>query len=690
MWKQHFLLAVCLILVGLDQQAFASNQPSNNLINDAESGVFMMRAVAGNTRDYTPATLLNTDVDIKVSGPVAHVTVKQSFFNQGQAFAEGVYVFPLPDKSAVNGMQMRIGQRLIVGDIKEKSVAKKIYQQAKRAGKRAALVEQQRPNLFTSSVANIAPGEAIEVTITYVETLQLDGNHFSLRFPMTLTPRFMPSPDSDAIHSLDAAPTNQPFVTRFIEGLKQITPPQVSANSVAPELRNPVKIRAYIDAGQSIENLISPYHSTHNTYDGKGYAVNLRMPQVPMDRDFVLHWDIANGEQSSAAFYTENIAGQHYGLLMLMPPQHESQQAAIDREVIFIIDTSGSMGGESIRQAKQSLLQALQRLQPRDSFNVIEFNSTHSQLFQQTRSASAVNIQSALNFVRNVQAGGGTQMQSPLHAALTMPSNNRENLRQVVFITDGAVGNENALFALTHQLLGNSRLFTVGIGSAPNSYFMRKAAEFGKGSFTHIGSTTEVDEKMRALFSKLENPVLRDIRIDFPQGMTAEMWPAKIPDLYKGEPVLVAMKFNTQPNNMTVSGLSGPSGNWQREIDIEQSQQHHGTSTLWARNKIAALMDRITRGESEQSIKPGIVKVAVDHKLLSRYTSFVAVDKTPVRNPNTPLKTSKVANLTAHGSSGGHASYPATASGVQLWWLMAILLMLAAALQARLNKIKQA
>jgi Ca-activated chloride channel family protein len=403
-----------------------------------------------------------------------------------------------------------------------------------------------------------------------------------------------------------------------------------------------------------------------------------------------LFWDIANGEQSSAAFYTENIAGQHYGLLMLMPPQHESQQAAVDREVIFIIDTSGSMGGESIRQAKQSLLQALQSLQPRDSFNVIEFNSTHSQLFQQTRSASTVNIQSALNFVRNLQAGGGTQMQAPLRAALTMPSNNRENLRQVVFITDGAVGNENALFALTHQLRGNSRLFTVGIGSAPNSYFMRKAAEFGKGSFTHIGSTTEVDEKMRALFSKLENPVLRDIRIDFPQGMTAEMWPAKIPDLYKGEPVLVAMKFNTQPNNMTVSGLSGPSGNWQREIDIEQSQQHQGTSTLWARNKIAALMDRITRGESEQSIKPDIIKVAVDHKLLSRYTSFVAVDKTPVRNPNTPLKTSKVANLTAHGSSGGHASYPATASGVQLWWLMAILLMLAAALQARLNKIKQA
>ena len=684
MWKQHCIFAVCLLIVGFDQQAFANQQTSSNLINDAESGVFMMRAVAGNTRDYTPATLLNTDVDIKISGPVAHVTVKQSFFNQGQAFAEGVYVFPLPEQSTVNGMKMRIGQRLIVGNIKEKAIAKKLYKQAKRAGKRAALVEQNRPNLFTSSVANIAPGEAIEVTITYVETLKLDGNRFSLRFPMTLTPRFIPSPDSGAIHSLDTAPTNQPFVTRFIEGLKQMTPPQVSVNSVAPELRNPVKIRAYIDAGQAIENLITPYHSTHNTYDGKGYAVNLRTPQVPMDRDFVLHWNIANGEQASAAFYTENIAGDDYGLLMLMPPQYQQTQASIDREVIFIIDTSGSMGGESMRQAKQSLLQALRGLQPQDSFNVIQFNSTHSQLFNQALSANAVNTQKALNFVGNLQAGGGTQMQAPLRAALTMPSNNRESLRQVVFITDGAVGNENALFALTHQLLGNSRLFTVGIGSAPNSYFMRKAAEFGKGSFTHIGSTAEVDEKMRGLFNKLENPVLRDIHIDLPEGLSAEMWPSKIPDLYNGEPVLVAMKLNTLPNNISINGRSR-AGNWLRDIDIEQSQQHRGTSTLWARNKISALMDRITRGESEDSLKPEIVKVAVNHKLLSRYTSFVAVDKTPVRNPNTPLKNSKVANLNPKGQQ----AFPKTASGVQLWWLIGALLILAAVLQARLHKITQ-
>ena len=687
MWKQHFILAICLIIVGLEPQALANQAASNHLINDAESGVFMMRSVATNSRDYTPATLLNTDVDIQISGPVAHVSVKQSFFNQGQAFAEGLYVFPLPDESAVSGMQMRIGQRLIVGDIKEKAVAKRVYQQAKRAGQRAALVEQQRPNLFTSSVANIAPGEAIEVTITYVQTLKLEGNRFSLRFPMTLTPRFMPSPDSGAIHSLDSAPTIQPFVTRFIQGLKQITAPQVDAHSLAAELRNPVKIRAYIDAGQPIKNLISPYHSTHNRFDGKGYAVNLRMPHVPMDRDFVLHWDIANGEQASAAFYTENIAGDEYGLLMLMPPQHDTRDQAIDREVIFIIDTSGSMGGESIRQAKQSLLHALQGLKTEDSFNVIEFNSTHSQLFKQSRSASAANIQQALSFVGNLQAGGGTQMQAPLRAALSMPSSNSENLRQVVFITDGAVGNENALFALIHQLLGNSRLFTVGIGSAPNSYFMRKAAEFGQGSFTHIGSTGEVDEKMRALFSKLESPVLRDIRIDLPEGVTAEMWPAKIPDLYQGEPVLVTMKLNKRPHNINVSGRNNAViGNWQRSIDIEQSQQHNGTSTLWARNKIASLMDRITRGESEQSIKPAIVKVAVEHKLLSRYTSFIAVDKTPVRNPNTPLKTSKVANLTPRGQQ----AFPKTASGVQLWWLMGILFMLTAVLQARLNKIRQA
>ena len=289
----------------------------------------------------------------------------------------------------------------------------------------------------------------------------------------------------------------------------------------------------------------------------------------------------------------------------------------------------------------------------------------------------------------NLQADGGTEMAGPLRAALTMPSSaelesSNTKLRQIVFITDGAVGNENGLFALTHQLLGNSRLFTVGIGSAPNSYFMRKAAEFGRGSFTHIGSTSEVDEKMQQLFQKLENPVLQDIRIELPAGITAEMWPAKVPDLYQGEPVLVAMEFNQLPSHITVRGQGDTP--WQRKISLGQSQGHSGISTLWARNKISALMDRMTRGESEQTIKPEIVDVALKHKLTSRYTSFVAVDKTPVRNPNTPLKTDKIANMTAKGSNGGSAAYPATATGVQLWWLMAIVLALFAAMQRRFKQ----
>ncbi len=663
------VLMLCLLLSGSPVLADELSPESirQNPLNAAESGVFLMRtATAGDApAQYTPATLLNTEVDIKVSGPIAKVTLKQRFFNQGQAFAEGIYVFPLPEQSAVNGMEMRLGQRRIVGEIQPRQKARQIYQQAKREGKRAALLEQQRDNLFTSSVANIAAGESIEVSISYIETLQLDGNRFSLRLPLTLTPRFIPT---DRIQP-DAA--------------SAITPPQVAAQDVPAEWRNPVTLRAYIDAGQAIEQLHSPYHRIHSRYDGHGYQVSLRDPQIPADRDFVLHWDIANGEQSSAAFYTETIAGEEYGLLMLMPPQHAAQPR-VEREVIFIIDTSGSMGGESIRQAQQSLQYALRRLQPGDGFNVIEFNSQFSQLFGQMRPASTENIREALAFAGQLQADGGTEMLPALRAALTLPGD-VEKLRQVVFITDGAVGNESELFALIHQLLGKTRLFTVGIGSAPNSYFMRKAAEFGRGSFTHIGKPEEVDAQMSALFRKLEHPAVQDIRIQLPEGVEAEMWPATVPDVYLGEPVLVAMKLNRQPERFLVSGQSSGrnSQRWQREVELSAPRQHSGIGTLWARRKISALLDRITRGEQAEAAEAELVQVALAHQLSSRYTSFVAVDKTPVRDPGSPLNTTKVANLLPKG-----IAFPATASGVQLWWWLGGLLMLCAAIQRRLQRAR--
>ena len=339
--------------------------------------------------------------------------------------------------------------------------------------------------------------------------------------------------------------------------------------------------------------------------------------------------------------FTEKHGDQHYALLMVMPPAKEVAAARLPREVIFVIDTSGSMSGSSIAQAKEALELAVSRLAEQDSFNVIEFNSYAKALYPDARPASAANRGNAVQFVRRLQSQGGTEMALALNLAL----NGRENpgrVRQVIFLTDGAVGNEDGLFKLIKDKLGDSRLFTVGIGSAPNSHFMSKAAQTGRGTFTYIGKIEEVKEKMGGLFAKLESPVLKGIEIAWPG--TVEAWPKRIPDLYLGEPIVVSALLDKAEGDIRLSGLRGEVHEkpWQATLPLADARVGRGMGVLWAREKIASHIDSLRDGGKEEDVRDAVVEVALAHHLVSKYTSLVAVDKTPARPKEEDLKSGAI------------------------------------------------
>lgn len=629
-----------------------------------QSGSLLMRMSEG----YVTATLLNTDVNIVVNGLVARVSVKQEFENSGQEWVEGVYVFPLPDTAAVDQMRMYIGDRFIEGEIREKEQARKEYEQAKSEGRKTSLVEQQRANLFTTSVANIAPGEKLIIEIEYLEDLRYESGMFSLRYPMTLTPRYIPG------HGLpDRKGSGWSADTTLVDDASLITPPMVSASR-----GHRVSLEASVNAGMPLEIIASRYHPVNVSETNGEYQVSLAGGRAPMDHDFELLWRPVPSASPRAMAFSETINGEPHYLLMVVPPQSELvADAAMPREMIFIIDTSGSMHGVSIAQAKQALLRALQTLRPGDRFNVIEFNSYTTPLFPASVTADRANIDAAKTFVSKLESNGGTEMHSALSFALRTPPS-ESFLRQIIFITDGAVGNEEGLFQLIDSKLKGARLFTVGIGSAPNSWFMRKAAETGRGTFTVISALHEVGEKMDRLFNKLENPQVTDIEVQWPGGVLVDSYPKIVPDLYLGEPVVVKARVSgeLQPGEVVRIAGNSVSGAWSNELALASRSPSAGVAALWARARIDNLLDELRRGADEAEVRPAAVETALTHHLVSKYTSLVAVDKTPVRPAGDPLDSEQVANLMPHGQSGAAIfGFPATATNAEVLQLTGLALL---------------
>ncbi|MGU3449305.1 marine proteobacterial sortase target protein [Methylobacterium sp. 391_Methyba4] len=599
-------------------------------------GGLMLRGPAGAAP--AEAVQLATDISVDVSGPTARATVTQAFRNTTADWVEGTYVYPLPEDAAVDGMKLVVGNRVIVADIRERAAAKRAYEAAKAAGQSAALTAQERPNIFTNAVANIGPGETVVVQITYQQTIPVSGETRTLRLPLVVAPRYTPAPAAVDAVSLDgvAEAARDPVPDRA-----RISPPVLDPALSPPT--NPVAVTVRLQAGFAVGAVRSATHAIRVTETGpEARTVTLADGVVPADRDLELTWEPAPSRVPGLGLVRETVAGRTYLLAAVNPPALEPDAATRPaRDVTFVIDNSGSMSGASMRQAKAGLLAGLARLTPQDRFNVIRFDDTWDALHPEPVPATRAALAEAERFVAALEARGGTEMLAPLKAALADPHPEDGRVRQVVFLTDGAVGDEERIFAAIHANLGRTRLFMVGIGSAPNGHLMRHAAEIGRGSFTEIRDLALVGERTRALYEKLESPAVTDLTATFSVPGVA-VTPGALPDLYRGEPLVFAAQLpeaaeGIAHGTVTVSGRVG-GRTWTRTLPLAAAGTGAGISKVWARSRIGETETaRITGRLGAEAADATILALALEHGLTTRLTSLVAIDATPRRAPGTPL-----------------------------------------------------
>ena len=695
-----FVISVYLVFGLLFQHVYASTDKDKLDPYRSQHGSVWLLPDDG---VYIEAMQMQTDVDYEVTGHIARATVKQQFRNTSSLWAEGLYVFPLPENAAVDRFRMVIGERIIEGQVKERIAAKKSYERARSAGKKASLIEQQRPNVFTTSLANIAPGEEIILEFEFQQTLDYKEDSYRLRFPMVVGPRYHAGQFHTGKVYTDQDNTEQ-------ASIKNITKPAPGDTSVYTETsssnKHQIRIHVSLDAGVSLYDLNSSYHRINiNQTSESRYVISTTGESMAADRDFELVWKPQLGNEPKLSVFNEIVADkdgdtENYAMVSLLPPDlSHLQQKVQSRDVVFVIDVSGSMAGTSIEQAKSALITALDGLSEIDRFNIIWFNDNTDRLFAEAVSALPEYKNYAKRFIDNLQAGGGTEMLPAMKLALSK----REvfsRFRQVIFLTDGNISNETELFSIIDKQLADSRLFTIGIGSAPNAYFMRKAAHKGRGTFTYIGDLNEVHDKTTALLKKLETPALINVQLDIGDRDDAEqydIYPKIIPDLYAGEPLTVLIKGRNIPASITLKGDYGNT-EWQNSVYLSGTEHKtfskSGIRIAWAREKIASLMSKHHESEAteeRQLLQQEVTDTALRHHLVSRYTSLLAVDVTPV-NANGMLYRERMKNNLPHGwnksAAGSGLMLAQTSTGSRLNVFLALLFFITAMLMRTRMQIK--
>jgi Ca-activated chloride channel family protein len=602
-WERIANWSSLLILLSL---AFAWPAAFATEPGDVLSGSLLLKPSAD--APAIEAMRVHTGFRAQVTGNVARVYVSQQFTNPSEDWVEGLYVFPLSADSAVDELLMHVGERVIRGDIQRREKARATYEKARSQGRQASLVDQERPNMFTTSVANIAPHSSITVEIAYLETIAYRDGRYTLRLPLAITPRYNPQA-ANRVLSVNATP-------------ERVTSPQQQ-----------VSIDVQLAPGFPLQSVDSLHHQIATAPDLPGKHIRLIGSELPTDRDFELVWIPAATPDVQAAVFAERAGEETYAMLMLTPPQQDARSSE-RREVEFIIDTSGSMGGPSIEQARAALQMGIDRLSQADRFNIIRFSDTASSLYQAPQPVSEASRALASQFIASLAANGGTEMRPPLELAFAVaPSEGL--LRQIVFITDGSVGNEAQIISLIRKNIGDARLFTVGIGGSPNAFFLQEAAAAGRGSYTYIAEREQVRARMEDLFRKIESPALVDLSVQWPGSAKSELASPMPSDLYAGDPLVVLARITDLPAASQVVTLSGRTHgiDWIQQIPIASVTEQAGISKLWARERIGALVRHRNFGGDAAQAQADIVELALQHHLVSEFTSLVAADDSPARPP---------------------------------------------------------
>ena len=627
-----FIISVSTVtLLGLSRIRTPETIVSAQSENQITQGTLQSVDLNGKVKAVCP--LKHTDVRAQISGFLSRVTVTQEFENPFKEKIEAVYTFPLPQNAAVDDMTMLVGDRTVRGKILRREEAQAVYEAAKNNGQTASLLNQERPNIFTQSVANILPGEQIKITISYVETLKYEDGSYEFVFPMVVGPRYVPgnatgaqgngfSPDTDRVPDASLI-TPQP-------------PP------VGMRAGHDISIDVMLDAGVPIDALNAKTHEVLlERPDIRRAHVTLKDQETIPNKDFILRYDVA-GQKINDALLTHSTGHSGFFTLILQPPERVTVEDVTPKELVFVLDTSGSMSGFPIEKAKETMKLALDNLYPYDTFNLITFSGDEHILFPEPVPATKENLARAQAFLESRQGSGGTEMMKAIKASMD-PSDKQDHVRIVCFMTDGYVGNDMEIISEV-QKHPNARVFSFGIGGSVNRFLLDNMAKYGRGEVEYVGLNDDGSAAAKRFHERVRNPLLTDLSVDWNGMPVSDVYPKTIPDLFSAKPVILTGRY--AGNGKGVIRLRGKmSGrDFVREIpvDFSSTEQHDVLATLWARTRVDDLMGQdmngVQQGTMRDELKQAITQLGLDYRIMTQFTSFVAVEEMIVTDGGQPRR----------------------------------------------------
>lgn len=581
--------------------------------------------------------LKHTDVVADIAGYVSRVTVTQEFSNPSKAPIEAVYTFPLPEDAAVDDMTMIIGKRVVKGTIMRREDARQVYEEAKASGKAAALLDQERPNIFTQAVANIMPGENVKITISYVNLLKYEEGCYEFTFPMVVGPRYTPgggysTPSKRGDPSPQKTIYTDPGSTSVVTDAEKITPPITAPGTRAG---HDISVTVNLDAGLPLRDVKSALHKVNVQAAGPNRAVvKLQDQKTIPNKDFVLRYTAAGSQMAEGILTYARPGGQGgYFTLVIQPPMAPPQEMVSPKEMVFVIDQTGSQSGWPIKKSKETMAYCLKNLNPGDTFQLIGFNTQVFPCFEAPVPATKANIEKALKWLEPIEGRGGTDILKSVDYALQIPKD-KGRLRIVCYMTDGYVGNDMQIIEFIGKHRGEARMFPFGIGNSVNRFLIEGMAREGKGAPDYVFLDAPGTEHAAKFYRRIASPLLLDVDIEWGGLPIEEVYPRHIPDVFTAKPVVVKGRYTKAAEGyITVRGLLRGKP-WSRQIRVSLPPVDADGSampTLWAREKIEDLQNQdwvgAQTGNPKGEIKDAIVALALEYRLMSQYTSFVAVEQ---------------------------------------------------------------
>jgi Ca-activated chloride channel family protein len=555
--------------------------------------------------DATPLPLEHTDVVARISGPLAGVSVTQRFGNPFPEPVELAYLFPLPHEAAIVDFELRVGARTIRADLKEIEQARQAYAEAREQGRRAGLLEQRRPNLFSLEIANVQPGETIVAVVRYQERLRYDDSDYQFVFPMGITPKFHADPAE----------------------ARQVDAPVAAAGAPI----GTVDLSVSVDAGGPADDPRSPSHAIEVArLDERRF--NVRVPgDVLPNKDFVLRYGVAAASVRAAAWCAASASpkgpaeGGAVVLVTALPPRLDSAAEPAPREFVFVLDRSGSMSGGPLDQARNALRACLRALGPQDSFAILVFDDQLEWFQREAGTVTQARVEEADRWLGRIDARGGTDILGAIDAALQL-AHDHERRRYVVFLTDGAVSAEDEALRRVERQLHDARLFTFGIGPSVNRALLARVATLGRGTAEFLQLHEDIEEAIIRFQDRVAYPVLQDLTLRWEGTSAWDVYPARLPDLYIGQPLELVARVSG-PGRLVISGRR------EREtltlsVDLPPiAPDDSAVTRAWARARVDALLDE-ARADARQSesLRAKIIELALQYRLATPYTAFVAVD----------------------------------------------------------------